>query len=204
MALAFSLSSAAFAVEVEVKMLYGGGAFVVIDGEQQTLRVGKTGSKGVKLLSANTKRGVFLVDGKKVTLGVSRRVGGTYRTAPKPTTRIAEGQGGHYWTSVSINGESARAVIDTGATSISMSAAQARAMNIPYRSGTAMKVATASGTANAYRVTLDRVKIGSAEELNVEASVIEGDGPPVVLIGNTFLRNFNMNIQAGVMTLERK
>lgn len=190
--------------EVEVKMLYGGGAFVIIDGRQQQLKVGATGDRGVKLLKATTKQGVFLIDGKRVSLGMSRRIGGTYRAAPKAITRIAEGFGGHFYADVVVNGRSSKAVIDTGATSIAMSASQARALDIDYRQGQSIRVATASGTANAYRIFLDRVKVGSAEGVNVEASVIEGDGPPVILIGNTFLRNFNMSIQAGVMTLEHK
>lgn len=190
--------------EIEVKMLYQGGAFVIIDGRQQTLKVGATGDAGVKLLSASTKQGVFLVNGEKVKLGMSRRVGGTYRKPTSPTVRIAEGMGGHFFSDIEVNGRRAAAVIDTGATSIAMSASQAKQLNIDYKNGLKMKVSTASGTADAYKITLDRVKLGAAEGLNIEASVIEGDGPPVILIGNTFLRNFDMSIQAGVMTLESK
>ena len=48
-------------------------------------------------------------------------------------------------------------------------------------------VKTASGTATGYLVELDRVQVGEIVLRNVGATVIDGAGPPKVLLGMSFL-----------------
>src|SRR5258708_34032740 len=81
-----------------------------------------------------------------------------------------------------------RFIVDTGATTISLAAADATRLGIDYRSGRRGQSVVADGRRMAtFRVTLDSVTIGDITIFNVEASVSESPGIGGGLPGNTFL-----------------
>ena len=63
---------------------------------------------------------------------------------------------------------------------------------------------TANGLVSVYRVTLNTLKIGTITLNNVEASVIEGGSPPVVLLGMSALNRLDMKRDNSIMTLTKK
>lgn len=67
-----------------------------------------------------------------------------------------------------------------------------------------MVVSTASGTANAWRVKFDRVKIGSLEVLGVDGVVVQGSAPTEVLLGMSFLSRVSWREEQGMLVLESK
>ena len=96
-----------------------------------------------------------------------------------------------------------RFMVDTGATSIAIPAADANRLRIDYQKGRRVSTQTANGVAPAYLVTLDSVRIGGIELNNVEAIVIE-QGLAVGLLGNSFLSRTEMRREGQTMTLTKR
>ena len=65
-----------------------------------------------------------------------------------------------------------------------------------------MRMQTAAGPTVAYVTTLERIKVGNIELLNVEGMVIE-QGLSVALLGMTFLNRVEMKREGQLMTLTR-
>src|SRR5690606_7594403 len=87
-----------------------------------------------------------------------------------------------------VNGTHIRFMVDTGASDVALTAADARrlgidpqslAYNTPYQ--------TANGTIYAARVVLDRVTVGGIALRDVRASISQGDGLGTSLLGMSFL-----------------
>ncbi|MNJ70419.1 hypothetical protein D3C77_668750 [compost metagenome] len=96
-------------------------------------------------------------------------------------------------------------LVDTGATSVAINENQARRLGIDYRAaGQPLLVNTASGTAKAWRVRLNSVKVGAIDVLGVEAVVLEGESPSEALLGMSFLGRVSWREDQGVLRLESK
>ena len=108
-----------------------------------------------------------------------------------------------YRTGAVINGRRAQVIVDTGANLVALSSTQARQMNIDYSSGKPSRVQTASGTGEAYAITLDTVSIGGIKVRNVPATVVKGDYPDTILLGMSYLRHVSMQEKDGVLSLFR-
>ena len=114
----------------------------------------------------------------------------------------ADGRG-HFVTQGQINGGTARMLVDTGASLVSMPAADAIRLGINYKTGAQGFVSTANGVAPAYRVKLDTVKIGDLVLHQVDGLVQES-GLPIILLGMSFLNRTEMRRDGDTMTLKRR
>lgn len=100
---------------------------------------------------------------------------------------IHSGAGGHFTLDASVNGNELPFVVDTGATSVFLSADAAREAGIdPDTLDYSLRMRTASGVVNGARVTLREVRIGQLSIRDVEATVARTK-LPVSLLGMTFL-----------------
>lgn len=196
-----AMSFSARAQQIEVKGLFNGSALLVINGQQRLLKAGKTSPEGVKLITSNSKYADVEIGGERQRLTLSRRVGGTYKPPEITEVRLPSGRHGHYWSQGRINGRSTQFMVDTGASSVAMSSVEARRLGIDYKSGSRGWVSTAGGNKQAYRVTLASVSLGMITLNGVEASIIEGNSPREVLLGNSFLRRVDMKVEQGVLVL---
>ena len=97
-----------------------------------------------------------------------------------------------------------RFLVDTGATTIAFSTAEARRLGIDYRSGTRSIGRTANGTVTCYGVKLDTVRVGDITLQNVDAHVLEGMGPSNVLLGMSFLNRTQMNRDGDTLVLVKR
>ena len=111
------------------------------------------------------------------------------------------GPGGHYTTIGTINGQVTSFLVDTGATSVSISQIEAEKLGLRYLYGKRIVTQTANGLVPAYQFQLTSVRIGDVEVRDVEAIVIPGVMSHV-LLGNSFLNRFGMRRDNEVMTLE--
>lgn len=102
-----------------------------------------------------------------------------------------------------INGGMIRMLLDTGATMIALSAADAVRLGIDYKKGQPGMVNTANGPAPVYKVTLNTVKVGDIELNQVEALVQEA-GLPFALLGMSFLNRTEMRREGEHMTLTKR
>jgi aspartyl protease family protein len=192
------------ALEIHAQGLLKDAAILMIDGRRHLLRVGKQSPEGVILVSASQKMAVIEVEGKRQQLTLSRHITGQFKEREKVEVSIPRNQRNQYITSAAINGKRTQVLVDTGATSVALSARQAKSLGIDYRKGTPMMVQTASGISNAYAVILKSVDVGGIVVRTVEASVIEGDFPATVLLGMTYLEHVGMSEQNGMLSLQAK
>lgn len=198
---------AALAVDINVLGLTAGKAVVSIDGgKPRTLTVGQVTAEGVKLISATSESAVFEVNGERRTLAAGQGAA-VANTAPArggdSVTLIADARG-HFTTVGVVNGVSLRFLVDTGATSVVLSSADARRAGVNYLSGTRRLTQTANGVVPVYSVKLDSLRIGDITLNNVDASVIEGDKLPIALLGMSFLNRMEMKRDGTTLTLIRR
>ena len=202
---AFALVFAALAAQAQGVALtgtMGSRALLVIDGQPQVLAVGDS-ARGVKLLSLDGDQARVDVKGQVIALRVGAAqvsVGGPAGASGREMVMTA-GPGGHFLADGSINGRAVRFMVDTGATNIALSTAEATRLGIDWQRGQRGYASTANGTIAVYRVNLRSVRVGDVEVANVDATV--GAGPmPHVLLGNSFLSRFSMRRESDVMRLE--
>lgn len=197
--------AATAAPRVQVVGLFPGAAVLNVDGQRKLVRVGQAGPGGVEVLSADSAGAVLRVEGAERHYALSRELSAGFAEPERRQLSIAQGQGGHYWVAGSINGQPVQFLVDTGATSVAINETQARRLGIDYRvDGRQLVVSTASGTAKAWRVHLNSVKVGAIDVLGVEAVVVEGEAPSDALLGMSFLGRVSWREDQGVLKLESK
>lgn len=195
-----------FAVkDVHVVALFKDRVVVMIDGKRHLLRSGESTPEGVTLISADSDGAVFEYQNRKL----ERRLDGRTRAPAEPVggeeVSIFKDRWGMFKTVGSINGLTVEFLVDTGASSVAMNSAQARRLGLDFRvEGDSTYVATASSITQAFRLTLDRVKVGEIELRNVTAVVIDGPQPRDVLLGMSFLGRLEMVNQGNSLTLRKQ
>jgi len=185
--------------------LFKGGAILIVDGKQRMIKQGKTSPEGIKVIEATSKFVRFELDGEVKKLSLSKKISTRFEEAsPKSEARLTRGNGGHYWTPGRINNRPCEFVVDTGATFVSMSSEHAAKLGLSYKNGTPVKMSTANGIKDSYKITLESVTVGTVTVNGVDAVVTDGKFPEVILLGNAYLNRIDMRIDAGVMVLQSK
>ena len=198
--------AAGWATDVSVIGLFPGKAVVVIDGgAPRVLSAGQQAVGGVTLVSTDRETATLLIDGQKKTLKIGQHQGGPASSASsaQSATLTADAQG-HFVVEGQINGGTVRFLVDTGATSVSLSSADANRLGIDYRKGQPGLMGTANGAAMAYKVRLDSVRVGDIVVANVEAAVLEGNQMPFALLGMSFLNRMDMRRVGQTMVLTKR
>jgi aspartyl protease family protein len=190
---------------VVVEALFTDKAMVSIDGVRRLLKLNKPSPEGVRLISADSSEAVLEVDGERRTYSLGGHISSHFSKPELMTAKVWRNQAGAYTTVGTINGRTVNFMVDTGATAVAMHANQAKRLGLLYKlEGDPIRVTTASGTANAYDVSLDRVQVGDIILTNVRGFVIDSNGPPRVLLGMSFLNRVKMEDQGSVLLLEKR
>ncbi len=197
------LPAAASATEVNVIGLFPGKAVVVIDGGAPRVLTAGKAVDGVTLLSTDHETATLLIDGQKKTLKIGEHHGVASAASPQSATLTADPRG-HFVVDGQINGGPVRFLVDTGATTVSLSSVDAKRLGIDYRKGQPGLMGTANGATVAYRVKLDTVRVGNIVANNVEAAVLEGDQIPFALLGMSFLNRMEMKRVGETMVLIKR
>ena len=188
------------AASVSVVGLFKDKAIVSINGSSPRMMATGQQVQSVKLVSANSDSAVFEVDGKRRSLGMGQSFSPSAGAAGRPTVVLAADGRGHFASIGSINGHSVQFLVDTGATSVAMSANDARRMGVDYKSGQMTGVSTANGVIPAWRVSLNSVQLGGITLYGVEGLVLETH-MPVALLGMSFLNRTDMKREGQTLTL---
>ncbi len=194
------------AAQVNLVGLFPEKALVEIDGGRpRVVSVGQKTPEGVTLLSTASDSALFDIDGRRTSIRLgqsagSKDDGGDQRAG---VTLSADGSG-HFIGLGSINGASARFLVDTGATTVAMSISEARRLGIDYLGAQVGATATAAGVVRAYRVSLDSVKVGGLMLNQVDGTIIDAPGMPFVLLGMSFLSRVEMRRDGTTMTLTKR
>lgn len=194
---------AASAANVDVVGLFPGKAVVAVDGgPPHSISVGDTVA-GMKLVAVGSNDATFLVDGKRKTVAMGSYLAGRSNEHRASATLTLDSRG-HYTAQGSINGASTRFLVDTGATMVVLSQAEADRLAIDYKRGQQGIANTANGPVPFRLVKLDRVKIGDVELVQVDAGVMQGayDGP--VLLGMSFLSRTEVTRDGQSMILTKR
>lgn len=102
-------------------------------------------------------------------------------------TELPRAADGHFYADTQINGSQVEFLMDTGATMVALTGADARAAGLNWSDADVHQVARgASGPVYGVSVTLDRVALGGHEARDVAAIVVP-EGLNVSLLGQSFL-----------------
>lgn len=205
MTAALLLAGTAQADQITLLATMGNKAVVDIDGKRHTVAIGQKAGPA-KLVKLNGDSAVFEVAGqqRRLLLGEGYQAGNGGNSQIGASLVLSPDAAGHYFTQISINGNSIGGVVDTGATHLSMNVAQAKRLGIDYAKGEPAQSQTANGVVKAWIVQLPQVKIGDITVFNVPAGVREGGDDTPVLIGTSFLNRFQMKRDQELMILTKK
>ncbi len=182
----------------------GTKALLVINGTPRTVAVGTT-EQGVRLVSVNGDSAMIEADGQRRTLALGGQVDLSGAPTPGSGTRIvmSVGSGGHFSSAGSINGRAVQFMVDTGASVVALSQGEAERIGLDYKKAPRGLVQTANGQVPVHSVRLSTVRVGEVQVHDVEAVVMPADMPSV-LLGNSFLRRFQLQQTNDTMTLVKK
>lgn len=195
------------ATDINVIGIFGNKATFMVDGgKPRTLAVGETSPEKIRLLSVGADSAVVELDGKRQTLHLgNQRIAAARSDGSAQRVVLTGDTKGHFLTTVVVNGVSIQFLVDTGATSVSISADDAKRANVRYTAGERVVVHTANGVVPAYRVKFDTVRLGDITLNNVDGTVLEGNAlARFGLLGMSFLSRTDMKREGDTLTLVKR
>lgn len=207
-------SHVSFAQEVKVLGLFGDRAFIKVDEKSAVIKVGQS-HQNVQLKSISSQKAVLVIESKEVPLGL----GETFQSAPSPvieekkpeivkpkaSVSIYANLGHQFITSGVINGRIVSFLVDTGATSISMSRKQAQRIGIDFRTkGKEGMSGTANGSVKHWQMMLNSVKVGTITLPFVDATIRDTEDDLPILLGMSFLSRVKLEQSGQKMVLTEK
>lgn len=199
-------SVGAWAQSVALAGMMGSKALLIVDGSAPRSVAPGESHKGVKVVSTAGDQAVIEIGGRRHTLRIGdapASVGGSGNAGSGNRVVLTAGSGGHFMSGGSINGRAVQFMVDTGATSVALSVSDAERIGLNYRGGAPVRVSTANGVSQGWRMKLNSVRLGDVEVYEVDA-VVTPQSMPFVLLGNSFLTRFQMKRENEQMTLERR
>lgn len=109
---------------------------------------------------------------------------------------------GHFYVDAMVNGRRVHFLVDTGASNVILTSADARHVGLSFSPGEFEVIGRgASGDVRGKRVTLDRIAIGPKEASSVRAAIAD-EGLDISLLGQSFLSRIgSVTISDDRMTL---
>ncbi|MFP8779215.1 TIGR02281 family clan AA aspartic protease [Hydrogenophaga sp. RWCD_12] len=200
------VSAQTTAPQVALSGVSGQKALLVIDGAPpRFVAIGQT-QQGVKLLSLDGDAATVEVNGQKqslqvggapVSVGKAKAGGGSQRIV------LTADPSGHFLPDGQINGKTVKFMVDTGATTVALGAAEAKRIDLKFEHGKRIQMSTANGVSVGYLIRLDSVRVGDVVAYEVDA-VVSPQPMPFVLLGNSFLNRFQLQKTNDQLTLEKR
>ena len=203
-ALAFCLPAQVQAQDVALAGILGGKALLVVNGSAPRGVAPGESHMGVQVVSVGREDAVVDSAGGRRSLRLGEapvRVGGSgtgQRVVLKADAR------GHFVSIGQINGRIMQYMVDTGASTIAIGRPDAERMGLKFEEqGQSVRMNTANGVAQGWRLRLDSVRVGDVELRGVDA-IVTPQPMPYVLLGNSFLREFEMSRNGDEMMLLKR
>jgi aspartyl protease family protein len=179
-----------------VQLIYLAGVLVLVASALFVRRIPM--GQGVKMLAAwvlifaaafviFTMKDDFVALWERVVLEAR---GGVVQEQHGEELRVRRSGDGHFWVDAELNGEPVRFLIDSGATTTSISRDVARRAGIEPSSAFPAMVRTANGVVAVQRGQADRLKVGTIERRDVAVHISEAFGDMNV-IGMNFLSSLS-------------
>ncbi len=198
--------AAGAAEKISLLALFKDKAIILVDGARRVLKNGETSPEGVKLLATDTQQenASVEIDGKSQVLRLGVVIA-DFAAKGKSSVVLYPNRFGHFFADGQINGTSVRFLVDTGASTVTMNGAVAKRIGLDYRRvGRAGYSSTAAGMVPKYYVKLDKVQVGDIMLYNVDGGVIEDMTSMDVLLGMSFLGQFDMKRDSEKMELSER
>lgn len=204
---AMLVSLPAAATDVALAGVFPGKALIVVNGgAPRAVGIGTTTPDGVRVINVDADGAMLEFDGGRHRLVIGQRavhVSGGGAGARAPTVVIQADSRGQFHTMGSINGAQMRFIVDTGATFVSVGRSDALKAGIDFTKGEPALMQTANGTARAWRVVLDSVRVGDVTLRNVDGVVHSGE-LPFALLGMSFLNRMEMRRDGPTLQLRQR
>lgn len=196
--------TAAHAQDVALAGMLGGKALLVVNGGAPRAVAPGESHQGVQVVSVGRDEAVVDSAGGRRTLRLGEApvsVGGNgsdgQRVVMKADAR------GHFVSAGQINGRSTQFMVDTGASTVAIGRPEAERMGLKFEQGQPVRMSTANGIAQGWRLRLDSVRVGDVELRRVDA-IVTAEAMPYVLLGNSFLGAFDMQRNGNEMVLHKR
>jgi aspartyl protease family protein len=119
--------------------------------------------------------------------------------APRETV-LERSEGGHFYANVEVNGELVRFLVDTGASGVALTEADAERIGLDFDRGAYEQVGMgASGPVRGTFVTLDKVSLDGKAAHGVEGAILEGSD--ISLLGQNYLGRFSVEMRGDTMRI---
>ncbi len=109
---------------------------------------------------------------------------------------------GHYLANGTINNQHVTFILDTGATTVSVSDTMARKAGLQRQQRG--RARTAAGTVDVWSTTIPELRLGDLTFHNVPGTINPAMDPDMVLLGMSVLGELDFSQQAGVLTLRKE
>lgn len=204
MAAALLAPGLAWSQAVSLAGVLGSKALLVVDGSApRGVAAGET-HQGVKVVSVGRDEAVIEIKGTRSTvrLGEAPVSVGARAGSGRKIILMSDSRG-HFVNQGLINGRMMQFMVDTGATTVAIGKPDADRMGLEYQTGQPVRMNTANGVAQGWRIRLNSVRIGEVEVFDVDA-IVTPQAMPYVLLGNSFLASFQMTRNNDQMVLEKR
>lgn len=181
-----------------------GKALLVVDGQPPRFAAPGQTVHGVKLVMVGVDQAVVETQGRQQTLRIGENpvpASPAARSGSNQRIQLTADSNGHFTSAGQINGQTVQFLVDTGATVLTLSEAEAQRIGLNYKDGNPVKVRTANGDIVGRQVQLNQVKLAGHTSYNVAAVVLAAQ-VPFVLLGNSFLARFDLRRENDRMILE--
>lgn len=167
---ACALAGAAHAQSAALSGVLGSKALLVVNsGAPKSVGVGEI-YQGVKVVSVDAGQAVVEIGGKQQTLRMGEAPVSAAGTGGGAVTKIVlyAGTNGHFRTQGQINGRTVNFMVDTGASGVGISVADAQRIGLNYQAGQRVQMNTANGSSIGWYLKLNSVRVGSVDIYNVD------------------------------------
>jgi aspartyl protease family protein len=198
-------SAQAAAAAVTLAGILGSKALLVIDGTAHAMGPGESLHE-IRVVAVGREDATLDIEGRRLVLQLGGGPSLVGKASPSGTGRrivMFGDSNGHFRPQGNINGKVVQFLVDTGATTVAIGQGEADRLGLAYREGRTVNVSTANGGARAWLLKLDSVRIGDVEVYGVDAVVLP-QAMPYVLLGNSFLTQFQMTRTNDQMVLDKR
>jgi aspartyl protease family protein len=146
---------------------------------------------------------LFKDEGRVIWQRATAEISGNPAQVEGTTLRIRRDEDGHYWVSANVNGTPVRFMIDSGATTTTLSPAAAKAAGIEPSGGFPVMVETANGTVEVQRARIETLAVGNIVQRDAAVLIgAEGLGE-TSLLGMSFLSSLkSWRVEGRTLILE--
>ncbi|MDH4425504.1 MAG: retropepsin-like aspartic protease [Acidovorax sp.] len=192
------------AQSVALAGVLGSKALLVVDAHPPRALGAGDEFEGIRVIAVTRDEATIEIKGarRSLRLGEAPVSVGNRGGTGRRIVLNADGRG-HFISNGLINGKVMQYMVDTGASTIAIGRPDADRLGLPYQGAEPVRMNTANGVAQGWRLKLDSVRIGDVEVFGVEA-IVTPQAMPYVLLGNSFLTSFQMTRNNEQMVLEKR